>query len=53
MIKYLQHVNQVCDVYLVENLVDTFHIEGIHDRQVEHMLALYQLKNSGVKLVRV
>lgn len=52
-IKHLQQVNQETNVLLVENLVDTFHIEGVHDRQVEHMLALYQLKNTGVKLVRI
>jgi len=53
MNKYLEEINQVCQVYVVENLVDTFHIEGIHDRQMEHVLALYQLNNSGIKLVRV
>lgn len=51
--KYLQEINQKCQVHIIENLVDTFHIEGIHDRQVEHMLALYQLKSSGVQLVRI
>lgn len=53
MNKYLEETNYPCQVYIIENLVDTFHIEGIHDRQGEHVLALYQLKNSGVKLVRI
>lgn len=52
-VKHLQQINQDTNVYLIENLVDTFHIEGIHDRQVEHMLALYQLKNMGVQLARI
>ena len=52
-IKHLQQINQETQVLLIENLVDTFHIESIHDRQVEHMLALYQLKNAGVKLARI
>lgn len=53
MNKYLQETNQKCQIHIIENLVDTFHIEGVHDRQVEHMLALYQLKNSGINLVRI
>lgn len=52
-VKHLQQINQDTNVILIENLVDTFHIEGIHDRQVEHMLALYQLKNMGVQLARI
>lgn len=53
MNKYLEEINQKAQIYVIENLVDTFHIEGVHDRQVEHVLALYQLKNSGVNLVRI
>lgn len=53
MNKYLEETNKKCQVYIIENLVDTFHIEGVHDRQAEHVLALYQLKNSGIELVRV
>lgn len=53
MNKYLEEANIKCQVYLIENLVDTFHIEGAHDRQAEHVLALYQLKNSGIELVRI
>jgi nicotinamidase-related amidase len=53
MNKYCEEINHHCQVYIIENLVDTFHIEGIHDRESEHVLALYQLRNSGVKLVRI
>lgn len=51
--KYLQETNQKSTVYVIENLVDTYHIEGIHDRDVEHILALYAMKQSGIKLIRV
>ncbi len=50
--KHLQEINQKATVYIVENLTDTFHIEGVHDRQVEHMLSLYQMSNSGIQLIR-
>jgi len=52
MNKYFEENNLDCQVYVIENLVDTFHIEGVHDRQVEHILALYQLSSAGIKLVR-
>lgn len=51
--KYLQETNQKATVYVIENLVDTYHIEGFHDRDVEHTLALYAMKQSGIQLVRV
>ena len=52
MNKYFQEANLDGHVYLVENLVDTFHIEGVHDRQCEHLLALYQLSQAGIRLYR-
>lgn len=52
MSKYLQEKNINGDVFVVENLVDTYDIADIHDRQVEHVLALYHLKSSGVKFLR-
>lgn len=52
MNKYLEEINQETTVYVIENLVDTFHIEDIHDRQLEHTLALYKLQSSGITLVR-
>ncbi len=50
--KYLQQEDINGKVYVIENLVDTFHIEGIHDRDVEHLLALYQMQKSGVDFLR-
>lgn len=52
MCKYLQEQNIRGRVYVIENLVDTFHIKDIHDRQSEHLLALYQMKSAGVKFLR-
>lgn len=52
MNKYFQEINQKADVVLIENLVDTFDIEGSHDRQSEHLLALYQMSQAGIKLFR-
>ncbi len=46
--KYLQEKDIKAKVYVIENLVDTYHIPAIHDRDVEHLLALYQMKKSGV-----
>lgn len=50
--KYFEQINRIADVYVVENLVDTFHIDAIHDRELEHVLALYDMLNSGIKIVR-
>lgn len=52
MNKYFQESNTKGHVYVIENLVDTYHIEGIHDRQSEHLLALYQMSQSGIRLFR-
>lgn len=52
MNKYFQEINQNADVIVIENLVDTFDIEGSHDRQSEHLLALYQMSQAGIKLFR-
>ncbi len=50
--KYLQEKNINGNVYVIENLVDTFHIDGIHDKDVEHLLGLYQMQKCGVKFLR-
>lgn len=50
--KYFEQINHIADVYVVENLVDTFQIDNIHDRELEHVLALYDMLNSGIKIVR-
>ncbi len=52
MNKYFQEINQKADVILIENLIDTYDIEGIHDRQSEHLLALYQMSQAGIKMFR-
>lgn len=52
MNKYFQESNLKGHVYVIENLVDTYHIEGIHDRETEHMLALYQMAQAGIRLFR-
>lgn len=53
MAKHLQEINHSARVTVIENLVATFHIEGSHDRETEHLLALYHMQASGIKLVRV
>lgn len=53
MAKYLQEINHCANVTVIENLVDTFDIENVHDRQTEHLLALYHMKSSGVQLARI
>jgi nicotinamidase-related amidase len=50
--KYLQENNQMATVYVAENLVDTYHIEDLHHREVEHLLALYDMHNAGIKIVK-
>ncbi len=52
MNKHLHEINQKATVYVVENFTDTFHIDGVHDRQVEHMLSMYQMNNSGIEVIR-
>lgn len=52
MSKYLQQNNIKGRVYVIENLVDTYEIDGIHNREVEHLLALYQMKSTGVSFLR-
>lgn len=53
MHKYLQQNNINCTVNVIENLIDTYDLPGMHDRQVEHLLALYQMRNAGIELIRV
>jgi len=53
MNKYLQQINQPCRVLIVENLVDTFDIEGVHNRQVEQALSLYHMQQSGLTITRI
>lgn len=52
MKKHLEDKNIDADIYLIENLVETYHIEGVHDRELEHILAIYDMKNSGIKIVQ-
>ncbi|QSX07212.1 cysteine hydrolase [Sedimentibacter sp. zth1] len=51
--KYLDDKNIDANVFLIENLVETYDIEGYHDRQMEHLLALYDMKSSGIKIVNM
>lgn len=53
MNKYLDQMNINANIYLVENLIETYEIEGVHNRQVEHLLALYDMKNSGINIIRI
>lgn len=52
MRKYLDENNIDANIYLFENLIETYDIEGIHDRELEHILALYDMKNSGINIVQ-
>ncbi len=52
MRKYLDENNIDANIYMFENLIETYDIEGIHDRQLEHILALYDMKNSGINIVK-
>ncbi len=52
MRKYLDENNIDANIYLFENLIETYDIEGIHDRELEHILALYDMKNSGINIVK-
>lgn len=52
MSKYLQEKDIDGKVYVIENLVSTFHIEEVHDKDAEHILALYQMQKSGVSFLR-
>jgi len=52
MRKYLDENNINANVYVFENLIETYHIEGVHDRELEHLLALYDMKNSGINIVK-
>lgn len=52
MKKYLEENNIDANIYLIENLVDTFEIDNVHSRELEHILALYDMKNSGINIIR-
>jgi nicotinamidase-related amidase len=52
MRKYLDENNIDANIYIIENLVETYEIEGVHNRELEHILALYDMKNSGINIVR-
>lgn len=52
MNKYLDENNIDANIYLIENLVETYEIDGVHNRELEHVLALYDIKNAGIKIVR-
>lgn len=52
MSKYLQEKDIKGKVYVIENLVSTYHIKGVHDKDVEHLLGLYQMQKSGVGFLR-
>ena len=52
MRKYLDENNIDANIYLIENLIETFEIDGVHNRELEHLLALYDMKNSGIEIVR-
>lgn len=52
MRKYLDENNIVSNVFVFEDLIETYHIEGVHNRELEHMLALYDMKNSGINIVK-
>ncbi len=47
---YLNEKDINARVIVFENLVDTFHVDGFHDRDSEHLMALYHLKKSGIEL---
>ena len=53
MAKYLQEINHCAKVSVIENLVDTFHIENTHDRETEQLLALYHMQASGVNIIKI
>lgn len=53
MNNYLNDKNIDATVYLVENLVETYDVKCVHDRELEHMLALYDMKNAGIKIIRI
>lgn len=53
MKKYLEENNIDANIYLIENLIETYEIKGIHNRELEHLLALYDMKNTGIKIVRL
>lgn len=52
MRKYLDENNINANIYVFEDLIETYDIEGIHSRELEHVLALYDMKNSGINIVR-
>lgn len=53
MKKYLDEKDIDANIYLVENLIETYDIPNIHDRQTEHLLAVYDMKNSGINIIRI
>lgn len=52
MRKYIDENNIDARVFVFEDLVETFNIDDVHNRELEHMLALYDMKNSGINIVR-
>lgn len=53
MSKYFQEKDINGQVFVVENLTDTFEVPNIHNREAEHILALYHMQKSGVKFLKV
>ena len=53
MRKYIDENDIDARIYLFEDLVETYQIDGVHNRELEHLLALYDMKNSGINLVRL
>ncbi|HAN10562.1 MAG TPA: cysteine hydrolase [Clostridiales bacterium] len=50
--EYANEVNRELDVIVVEEMVDTFDIPGVHDREYEHVMALYDMQKNGIIVVK-
>lgn len=52
MKKYSDEIDRRLDVKVIEEMTDTFDIPGVHDREYEHVMAIYDLKKNGVEVVK-
>lgn len=51
--KYVQEKNIDAQVYVAQNLIDTFEMQNVHFREAEHVLALYMMEKCGVKIINI
>ncbi|HCC06914.1 MAG TPA: hypothetical protein DEP72_01930 [Clostridiales bacterium] len=52
MKKYGNEIDRDLDVKVIEEMTDTFDIPGVHDREYEQVMAIYDLQKNGVEVVK-